>query len=56
MRKFEVIIETPFVGGEIVEQFEVEDDATEEEIKEEARDIFFNNCNYGYHEITGEEE
>lgn len=56
MRKFKVIIETPFVGGEIVEYFEVGDDTTEKEIEEEAREIFNNNCSYGYHEITGEEE
>lgn len=52
MRKFRVVIETPFVNGEIIEEFEVEDDATEEDIESEAKDIFLNNCNYGFHEIT----
>lgn len=52
MRKFQVTIETPFAGGEIIEFFEVEDDATEKEIAEEAKDIFMNNCSYGYHEVT----
>lgn len=56
MRKFRVVIETPFVGGEIIEDFEVEDDATIEEIEEVAEDIFLNSCNYGYSEITDEDE
>ncbi|MEG8497807.1 hypothetical protein U4P14_10475 [Klebsiella pneumoniae] len=56
MRHFRVVIETPFVGGEIIEDFAVDDDATEEEIAEEAKDIFLNSCNYSFHEITGEEE
>lgn len=56
MRKFKVIIETPFVGGEIVEEFEMEDDASVNDIEEEARDIFLNNCNFGWHEITDKED
>jgi hypothetical protein len=56
MRKFKVVIETGTVGGLHVETFEMEDDASEEEIDEEARDIFFNQCNYGCHEITGEDD
>ena len=55
MRKFKVIIETPFVGGTIEDEFEVEDDATEEEIAEEARDVFLNSCNYGFYEILRRE-
>ncbi|MGK4442647.1 DUF7167 family protein [Yersinia enterocolitica] len=55
MRKFLVVIETPFVGGEIRETFELEDNATQEEIDDEARGIFLNNCNFGCHEITGDE-
>jgi len=51
MRRFRVVIETPFVNGEIIEDFEVDDDATEVYIAEEARDIFLNKCNYGFHEI-----
>ncbi|HDE1046071.1 TPA: hypothetical protein PCB23_002267 [Klebsiella pneumoniae] len=53
MRKFKVTIETGLVGGNFEEIFEVEDDATDEEIAEEAKDIFLNQCNYGYSEITG---
>lgn len=55
MRHFRVVIETPFVGGEIEEDFSVENDATDEEIEAEAKEIFLNNCNYGYHEIDGDE-
>ncbi|WP_184547428.1 hypothetical protein [Klebsiella pneumoniae] len=56
MRKFKVTIETGIVGGNFEEIFEVEDDATDEEIAAETKDIFLNQCNYGYHEITGEDE
>lgn len=56
MRKFKVTIETGLVGGNFEEIFEVEDDATDEEIAAEAKDIFLNQCNYGYSEITGEAE
>lgn len=56
MRKFRVVIETPFVAGEIIEDFEVDDDATDAEIADEAKDIFLNNCNYGYSEITDDDE
>lgn len=54
MRKFKVTIETGVVGGDFEEMFEVEDDATDEEIAAEAKDIFMNQCNYGYREITDE--
>ncbi|WP_420894644.1 DUF7167 family protein [Serratia odorifera] len=56
MRRFVVVIETPFCGGEIREEFEVEDDATQEDIDEEAKEIFLNNCNYGCHEVTSEDD
>lgn len=46
MRKFKVIIE----------YFETEDDATDAEIAEEAKDIFLNSCNYGFHEVTDGED
>ncbi|HCO6566546.1 TPA: hypothetical protein OBR09_004144 [Escherichia coli] len=36
--------------------FEVDDDATPDEIHDEAKEIFFNYCNYSYHEIKDEEE
>ncbi|HDL7647161.1 TPA: hypothetical protein PXO92_003833 [Yersinia enterocolitica] len=48
-----VVIETPFVNGDIREEFEMEDGSTEEEIAAEAKDIFMNHCDYGCHEITG---
>ena len=34
----------------------VKRDATPDEIHDEAKDIFFNYCNYSYHEIKDEEE
>ena len=46
MRKFKIIIETGIAGGDFEDEFEVDDDATPDEIHDEAKDIFFNYCNY----------
>lgn len=51
MRKFKVHMETPYAGVGDVEEFEIEDDATEEEIEEVARELFFNYYQYGIEEI-----
>lgn len=51
MRYFKVHMETPYAGQSLFEEFEMPDDATEEEIEEEAREIFFNNFNYGLEEV-----
>ncbi len=56
MRKLKIIIETGIAGGDFEDEFEVDDDATPDEIQDEAKDIFFNYCNYSYHEIKDEEE
>ena len=53
MRKFKIIIETGMAGGDFEDEFEVDADATPDEIHDEAKDIFFN---YSYHEIKDEEE
>ncbi|ENH5717950.1 hypothetical protein ABV905_005410, partial [Escherichia coli] len=55
-RKFKIIIETGIAGGDSEDEFEVNDDATPDEIHNEAKEIFFNYCNYSYHEIKDEEE
>lgn len=54
MRKFEVYIETTWSGVGATESFEMPEDATEEEIQDEAREIFSNYCSYGYREIEDE--
>lgn len=54
--KFRVVIETNWAGVGTIEYFEMPDDATEEEIADEAREIFFNYCNYGVSEVEKEEE
>lgn len=51
MRKFKGSISTNAVGSECEFDFEVEDDATEEEIEEEARETAFNWVNWEYEEI-----
>ncbi|MFL7175569.1 hypothetical protein IXX21_18015, partial [Escherichia coli] len=45
MRKFKIIIETGIAGGDFEDEFEVDNDATPDEIHDEAKDIFFNYCN-----------
>ncbi|MDA9472069.1 hypothetical protein [Enterococcus sp. 5H] len=49
-RRFRVDIETTWAGVGETEYFEVSDDATDEEIAEEAREIFSSYCSYGYSE------
>lgn len=41
MRKFTVTIRTNKIGSDCVDEFEVEDDATYDEIEEIARDVAF---------------
>ena len=50
-RKIRVDIETTWSGVGEVEYFEVEDDATEEDIAEQAHEIFQQYCNYGWSEV-----
>ncbi|MFS0944187.1 hypothetical protein [Enterococcus casseliflavus] len=54
-RKIRVDIETTWSGVSEVEYFEVEDDATEEDIAEEAHEIFQQYCNYGWSEVEQEQ-
>lgn len=56
MKKYRVYMETPYAGQSPTEDFEMPDDATQEEIDEEAMDIFFNNFSYGVEELTKEVE
>lgn len=55
MKKYRVYMETPYAGLSQSEDFEMPDNATREEIEAEAREVFFNNFNYGYEEIKSEE-
>ena len=52
MKRFRVYMETPYAGQSPTEDFEMPDDATQEEIDEEAMEIFFNNFSYGVEELT----
>lgn len=56
MKKYRVYMETPYAGQSPTEDFEMPDDATQEEIDEEAKVIFFNNFSYGVEELTEEEK
>lgn len=56
MKKYRVYMETPYAGQSPTEDFEMPDDATQEEIDEEAKEIFFSNFSYGVEELTEEAE
>jgi hypothetical protein len=47
MQTIIVITETPY--GDYEDEFEVEADATDEQIEDAARDVFANRCSYGWH-------
>ena len=56
MKKYRVYMETPYAGQSPTEDFEMPNDATQEEIDEEAKEVFFNNFSYGVEELTEEVE
>ena len=56
MKRFRVYMETPYAGQSPTEDFEMPDNAADEEIAEEAEEIFFNNFSYGFDELTEQEE
>lgn len=56
MRKIKAYLDTRFAGCRIEEEFEVEDDATQEQIEEEAREAVFNSIDWGWHEVLDSEE
>ena len=56
MKKYRVYMETPYAGQSPTEDFEMPDGATQEEIDEEAKEIFFNNFSYGVEKLTEEVE
>ena len=56
MKRFRVYIETPYAGQSPTEDFEMPDNATDEKIAEEAKEIFFNNFSYGFDELTDQED
>ena len=51
MRKFKGTIETNVIGSACEFEFEVEDNATEDEIEEEAKETAFNFINWQYQEV-----
>lgn len=56
MRKIKAYLDTGFAGCRIEEEFEIEDDATQEQIEEEAREAVFNSIDWGWHEVLDSEE
>lgn len=56
MRKIKAYLDTGFAGCRIEEEFEVEDDATQEQIEEEAREAVFNSIDWGWHEVLDSEK
>lgn len=56
MKKFRIHIEAASFGLHEEVDFEMHDDATEEEVKEEARQVFFDSVNYGIEDLKESEE
>jgi hypothetical protein len=55
MSKFiRVVIETGIAGGDTVEIVELDDNASQKDMEEAARDEFFNRCSYGWSECDEE--
>lgn len=55
-RRIQCFAETPWAGCKRAEVIEVADDATEEQIEQEAREWFFNDFNYSWHDLADDEE
>lgn len=55
MKRFEGIITTDVIGSECEFEFEVDDDATEDEIEREAKNAAFNYIEWWYKEVKGED-
>lgn len=51
MRKIKLWVDTGFVCAEHEEIIEVEDDCTDKELEEIARDYMFECIEYGWHEV-----
>lgn len=49
--KLRVSIETKWVGANEVEEIELDDNATQQDIEEAARELFFEYCSYGFEVI-----
>lgn len=54
MRQFKGFIKTDMVGSECEFEFEVGDEATEEEIEQEARDAAFDNVEWNFREVESD--
>jgi hypothetical protein len=52
MKKYRVYIQTNKVGSECSDIFEMEDDATEAEIENEAKEIAFNMIEWGFRPVA----
>jgi len=56
MRRIKVVLSIGYVGCELEEEFEVEDNATEEEIAEMAQELIFDRVDWSYWELKDGEE
>lgn len=52
MKRFKGVIRTDRVGSDCEFEFEVEDNANQEEIELEAREAAFNYVEWNFHEVT----
>lgn len=51
MRTFQLTVSNGLVGCKVTRQFEVEDDATDQDIEEAGRDAMFEVIEWNYNEI-----
>lgn len=56
MRKIKAYLDAGFAGCRIEEEFEVEDDATDAQVEEQAREAIFDRVDWGWHEVLDSEE
>lgn len=48
MKTIQVYVDTGMQGSRVTDTLEVEDDATEEQIEEDAKEVMFNLINWGW--------
>lgn len=53
MARYKVWIHTNKVGSECTDEIEIEDDATEKEVEEAAKDAAFNHLDWGFEKLPG---
>lgn len=56
MKKIKAYLHAGFAGCSIEEEFEIDDNATDAQIEEQAREAVFDHIDWGWYEATDSEE